>query len=52
MTIYTKFTSNFVSYSGAIWRILATSMTAGQYSRSTAQMKTLNDFKFKAVIDL
>jgi len=29
MAIYTKISSNFISYSGTIWRILTTSITAG-----------------------
>jgi len=51
MSIDTKF-RNVISYSGAIWRILTISITAGIYSRSNTQIKMLNDFKFTAVIDL
>jgi len=51
MAICTRFSSNFIWYSGAIWRILTTIITVGLYSRSTAQIKMQNNFKFKAVID-
>jgi len=34
MAIYTRFISNFTLYSGAIWQILMTSITAGLYSKN------------------
>ena len=40
MSIHSRF-SNFILYSGAIWRIVANSVTEGQCS--TSQMKILNE---------
>jgi len=55
MSIHARF-SNFISYSGAIWRILTTGLAWQhayiEYSRFVVQIKMLNDFKLKAVIDL
>ena len=47
MSIHIRFHSKFISYSGAIWRILTTSIKAAPYSRFIAQIKLLNDCKFK-----
>ena len=58
MSIHTRFSSNFISYNGAIWQILTTSIiaallaVAGLHSRSITQVKLLNGFKSKAVADL
>jgi len=43
MSVHSKY-SNFISYSGAIWRILTISVTVSL--SSTSQMKMLNEYDF------
>jgi len=46
MYVHSRF-SNFISYSGAIWRILTISVTAGLCS--TSQMKMLNEYDLNQI---
>jgi len=46
MFIHSRF-SNFISYNGAIWRILTISVIAGL--RSTSQMKMLNEYDLNLI---
>ena len=46
MSIHSRF-SNFISYRGAIWRILTISVTASLCS--TSQMKMLNEYDLNQI---